>query len=223
MPDTEPMPISKRAPISTRPTTEQVRRWGECLALYEQIQDKIFALQLQHETLTAKALYASYASQNQFTLNLIGADTTEKRFFLLKENMIGVQTAIQKVQSLEYGLKWRDGDFDILSPSPAMGALFIPLIVGGLILAGCFATLYHMGKNSDELLVDYQKLNKAADTALCKDPSSDLCKGWQVVKENQKIEEKESFADTLKGGLSKGLTVALALLGGSFALSFLRK
>lgn len=220
MPDTEPMPISKRAPISTRPTTEQVRRWGECLALYEQVQDKIFALQLQHETLTAKTLYAS---QNQFTLNLIGADTTEKRFFLLKENMIRVQQAFEKVRSHEYGLKWRDGDFDIMSPEPSMGALFIPIIVGILILAGCFASLYHMGKNSDELLDDYQKLNQAADSALCKDPSSDLCKGWQIVKENQKIAEKESFADTLKGGLSKGLTVALALVGVSFALSFLRK
>ncbi len=220
MPEQEPIPISKRAPISTRPDPYQVKKWGECLDLYQQIQDKVFALQLQHEALTAKFLYGQ---SNQFTLNLPGAQETSNRFMLLKENMIGVQAAFEKVRSHEYGLKWRDGDFDILSPSPSMGALFIPLVVGGLILAGCFASLYHMGKNSDELLVDYQKLNKAADTALCNDPTSDLCKGWQVVKANQKIEEKESFADTLKGGLSKGITAALALVGVSLALSWMRK
>jgi hypothetical protein len=217
MPDIAPL---KRAPITSAPTTHQAAKWSECLRLFEQAWDRTFAIELQSEALIAKAVYAQSKSVG---LSLPGSADAEQRFLLLKKTMIDLQSAISGVQRGEYGLRWRDNDFDILSPQTAMGALFIPLLVGGLIVAGCLVTLYHLGESSSKLLVDYQKLNKAADSALCSDPNSELCKGWAAVKEVQHIEEKESFADSLKGGLSKGITVALALVGIMLALSIFKR
>lgn len=218
MPENLKMP--PRVPITTAPTVSQIGKWEECLRLYEQINDRVFAIGLLSECLNARA---EYAASNQLTLNLPGALEAEKKRVLLEAGFSQVSKAVLGVQRWEYGLRWRDGDFDILAPSATMGALFIPIAIGALIIAGCFATLYHIGKSSDELLIDYQKLNRAADNALCFNPDSDLCKGWQVVKEQQQITEKESFADSLKGGLSKGITAALAIVGGMLALSLWRK
>lgn len=221
MPGEKPdLPVIKRAPILSAPTADKVAKWAECLRLYDQVIDKTFAIELQNETLAARALYAS---QNGVILPIQNASTLEQQLILLRNRVIQTGIAINGVRRWEYGLKWRDGDFDILNPNATMSALFIPIILGGLVLAGCFATLYHMGESSDKLLVDYQKLNKAANAILCKDPDSTVCKGWQVAKVEQKIEEKESFADALKGGLSKGVSVALALVGGMLALSFLKR
>ena len=217
----EKTPITIRAPITSRPSAELVRRWGECVELIDRISDKAFAIDLQSECLNSAALYAT---SKQVTLSLPGAATTEQRRILLKDSLYKVNLAFYRVRSWEYGLRWRDKDFDIIAPAQqAMGALFIPLAIGALILAGCFATAYHLGKNADELLIDYQRLNRAADSALCSDPNSDLCKGWQVVKEAEKIPEKISFAESLKGGLAKGITAALALIAGLFALSIFRR
>lgn len=218
MPENLKMPA--RVPITTAPTAYQAAKWQECLDLYSSIHDKVFAIGLQSECLNARG---QYAAANKITLNLPGAIIAEEKRALLESAFSQVSKAILGVERWEYGLRWRDNDFDILSPPATMGALFIPIMVGALILAGCFTTLYHLGKSSDELLVDYQKLNRAADSALCSNPDSDLCKGWQVVKDQQNIVEKESFADSLKGGLSKGITVALALVGVMLALSIWRK
>jgi hypothetical protein len=219
MPETTPITI--RAPIGAAPTVNLVRRWSDCLALLDAIIDKSFAIDLQSECLNSAAVYAA---SKQVSLSLPGAIETEKRRGLFRDGVYQFQSAVSRVRSWEYGLRWRDGDFDILSPpEQQIGALFIPLMIGGLILAGCFATAYHLGKNADELLIDYQRLNKAADSALCSNPNSELCKGWQVVKEAEKIPEKMSFAESLKGGISKGITAALALIGGLFALSIFRR
>lgn len=217
----QPIPIGKRAPITSRPSAEHARKWSECLRLFSDMEDKTFAIELQHEALLSKS---AYAAQAQYTLNLPGAMQAEQQLFDLQNTMYSLRAAFYAVQTKKYGLRWRDGDFDIIAPpEESMGALFIPLMIGAVILAGCFATLYSIGKSSDKLMVDYKVLNKAADSALCSDPNSDLCKGWNVVKTQQHIEEKESFADTLKGGLSKGITIALALVGGLVALSIWRK
>jgi hypothetical protein len=211
----------KRAPIKDAPRSALVTKWGECLRLTERLIDIEFAISLQSEALILKAMYAQSAG---VPLVLPGAESAEQRYLLFRKTLAGIQDAVARVQTKEYGLKWRDNDFDIISPDPAMGALFIPLMIGAVILAGCFMTLYHMGESSDKLLADYKVLNKSATDTLCKDPNSALCKGWNVVKTQNNIEEKESFADSLKGGLAKGLSIGLAVVIGLFALSsFMRK
>lgn len=220
MPEKEPLPVSKVLPVTSAPTAEQVRKWQQCLELYQEISDKVFAIRLQSECLNEKALFAA---SYQFTLNLPDAPKTEQRWFLIEESFLNLREAVSRVQSGQYGLKWRDGDFDILSPNPAMGALFIPILIGGLVLAGCFAAEYYLGKQSDEILSAYKVLNKAADKAICSDPTSEMCKNWQVVKAEKHIEEKESFADKISGAASKGLTVALALVGVAIALSIFKR
>lgn len=210
----------KRAPISDVPSRALVAQWDRCLQLMDEVIDKEFAISLLSEALIAKAIYAQSAG---VTLP-IDAALAEQRYLVLRKKASDIYQAVSAVRQKEYGLRLRDGDFDIIAPSTqALNGLFIPLAVGAVIVAGCFLTLYHLGEDASKLVIEYKKLNKSADTVLCKDPNSDLCKNWNVVKAAQKIEEKEGFADSLMGGVSKGLTVGLAVAIGMLALSFIRR
>lgn len=207
----------KRAPISRAPTSFETEKWRECLRLADELADKVFVIDLLSECLIVRA---GFAASRGVSLPLVGAELAEQRYLLLKKANDDLQSAFDRVRSLEYGLKWRNNDFDIVESSQSLGVLFIPVILGAaVILAGCFVTLYHLGKESDLIRENYKKLNAAAEATLCKDPDSELCKNWNSVKKEQKIEEKESFVDSLKGSISKGLMIAVALFAGMVALS----
>jgi hypothetical protein len=214
-----PEKLIKRAPISQAPTKTLVAQWERSLRLMDEVIDKEFAISLLSEALIAKAICAQSAG----VVLPIDAALAEQRYLKLKKSVGEIYQAVSAVRQREYGLRLRDGDFDIIEPQAGMNGLFIPLAVGAVIVAGCFFTLYHLGEDASKLVIEYKKLNKAADSVLCSDPKSDLCKNWNVVKEAQKIEEKESFADSLMGGVSKGLSIGLAVAVGLLALSFIRR
>jgi hypothetical protein len=217
MPETAPY----RAPISRRPSELEISKWAEVLRARNSLSDKVFALDLSVECLIARAQYATGAGT---ALPIGNPSELEQRYLALKSTTEKLNAAIDGVQRHEYGAMWRDGDFDILDPSKQqMGALFIPVAFGLLVIAGCLATLYEMGTAADKIHAEYKKLNRAAEDFLCTDTNSDLCKNWKVVKQQNHIEEKESFGDSIKSGLSKGLTIGVALLVGLIALSVWRK
>lgn len=208
---------TKRAPISRAPTAFEIEKWRECLRLADELADKVFVIDLLSECLIVRA---GFAASHGVSLSLAGADVTEQRYLLLKKAVADLQETFARVQSHECGLKWRKNDFDIVETSQSLGVLFIPVIIGAaVILAGCFSALYYLGKESDLIKENYKKLNAAAEATLCKDPDSEICKNWYVLKKEQKIEEKESFVDSLKGSLSKGVMIVVALFVGMVTLS----
>ena len=215
----EKVPI-QRAPIVRRPTSTEISKWRELLAENERLNDWQFALDLSVECLTIRA---TFCAQNGLSLPFAPPVELEQRYLKLRKTVQEINAAIAGVQSREYGAYWRNGDFDIIDPSQSMGALFIPVAIGLVILAGCFALQWEMSKANDSIRGEYKKLNAATENFLCKDPNSEICKKWNVVKLEQHIEEKESFGDALKSSVSKGLTIGVAVLAGLIALSVWRK
>jgi hypothetical protein len=212
--------IVKRAPINRAPTPFEVSKWRSLLAEQERMNDKIFALDLIVECLTIRV---KFCVENGLSLPFADPADLEQRYLKLKQFQREVNDAIAGAQSHEYGAYWRDNDFDIMEPSQQMGALFIPIAIGVVILAGCFATIWQIEKGHESVAKEYKKLNAATENFLCKDPGSSVCKKWNVVKKEQHIEEKESFGDSLKSGLTKGLTIGVALLAGLIAFTVWRK
>ena len=212
--------ISKRAPISRAPTPFEVGKWRDLLDLRQRINDKMFALDLQVECLITRS---KFLAENGIALPFAPPVDLEQRYLSLKKFTKDANTAIDGAQSHEYGSFWRNNDFDILDPNQNMNGLFIPIMIGIVVLAGCFATLNEIAKGHEAVYTEYKKLNAATENFLCKDPKSDLCKKWGVVKAEQKIVEKETFGDRLASGLSKGLSIGIAVVIGLIAFSVWRK
>jgi hypothetical protein len=212
--------IVKRAPINRAPTPFEVSKWRSLLAEQERMNDKMFSLDLIVECLTIRV---KFCMENGLPLPFSDPADLEQRYLKLKQFQRDVNDAIAGAQSHEYGAYWRDNDFDIMEPSQQMGALFIPIAIGVVILAGCFATMWQIEKGHEAVSGEYKKLNSATEKFLCKEPGSALCKQWNVVKKAEHIEEKESFGDSLKSGITKGLTIGVALLAGLIAFSLWRK
>lgn len=211
---------SKRAPISRAPTAFEIGKWRDLLALRQRVNDKMFSLDLRVECLIIRA---QFCAENGIPFPFPPPIDLEQRYLKLKKWNADTSAAIDGAQAREYGCYWRNGDFDILDPSQSLGALFIPIAIGLVIIAGCFATLWEIEKGHEEIEREYKKLNSATENFLCKDPNSDTCKKWTVVKAEQKIEEKETFGERLSAGLSKGLSIGVAVVIGLIAFSIWRK
>jgi len=205
----------KRAPITRKPTALELEKWHEVLNANERLNDSVLTLDLTVECLITRS---KFAAENGLVLPIPDPEKLEERYLKLKKIVSEINQAVFGVQSREYGAAWRNGDFDVIAPDPSLGALFIPIAAGIVILAGLLALQYEMGKASDNMKIEYKKLNSAAENFLCKDPGSELCKKWGVVKAEQKIGEKESVVDSLKSGISSGLKIGAALFVGFVAL-----
>lgn len=219
--DIEKIPIGQ-IQIKSVPSQKNISDFDRLQRLLETCRDMCFALSLQSECLNTKY---NYALANKVTLNLPMSQETEIKLNKLLTSYYKIDDAVNNVKKGNYGMLWRNNDFDILSPtnSSSMDGLYKQLSIGLVIISGCFAALYKLGTDADILKKDYKTLNKKADDALCADPSSDLCTHWKVVKEQSNITEKEGFIDKIKSVAKTGTSIALALIGGMLALSIVRK
>jgi len=202
-------------PIKTAPTIRQLNDWQRLNSRLREVENIVYGCRFYRETIAERRNYLnSYgiylASNPDMKLSVI-----EKEFGLLHD-------AITRANSGEYGARWRDNDFDILLYDAPLGAVFIPVLIGSVVIAGCIALLNKLGKEADETAVAYRSLKKEADNILCKDPSSDMCKNWNIIKEAKQIEVKETFADRLLNVGKTAVNIGLAVVIGVVALSIWR-
>jgi hypothetical protein len=202
-------------PIKTAPTIRQLNDWQRLNSRLREVENIVYGCRFYRETIAERRNYLnSYgiylASNPDMKLSVI-----EKEFGLLHD-------AITRANSGEYGARWRDNDFDIVLPDAPLGAVFIPVLIGSVVIAGCIALLNKLGKEADETASAYRALKKEADSIICKDPESDMCKNWNIVKEAKQIDVKESFADRLLNVGKTAVNIGLAVVIGVVALSVWR-
>jgi hypothetical protein len=140
---------------------------------------------------------------------------------------------VNHVHSRRFGLRFRGtGDFDVLALAgtkaeaiqqyrpETLGAAFIPILIGVLVVAAAVALIrYLQGENE----VLGQKLDRAvrdADSKFCKDPNSPICKTWLERKKIEGYDKRQSAIDslieTVKSGAA-GLAKAVAIGIGIYA------
>lgn len=202
-------------PIKTAPTHRQLADWQRLNARLSEVENVVYGCRFYRETVFERRNYL-----NSFGI-ILNANPDMQMSELEKEFGI-LHNAITRANSGEYGARWRDNDFDILLPDAPLGAVFIPVLIGSVVVAGCIALLNKLGKEADETAIAYRALKKEADNIICKDPASDMCKNWNIVKESKKIEVKESFADNLLSVGKTAVNIGLAVVIGVVALSVWR-
>lgn len=144
-----------------------------------------------------------------------------------------LQNIITDVELELLGLRFTNGDFDILAPQGITGdALaryqptslgWIPLVVGVVVVAGAVGWIAWLRMENETLVDDYNELLEETDNKFCADPNSDICQTWLQRKIEVAYEERESTIDkiareaaelgkTLKTGAHWGLVIGIPLV-----------
>ena len=143
-------------PLNTAPTNSHLQKWQDLNSLLQQIENDVLACRLRRETFQTRKKYLE-------TVGIYINDTEVIKFAELEQQFNALHTAISKTNKSEYGARYRNNDFDILLPdviekSPSLSAAFIPIMIGSVIIAGCFALLHKLGKDADNIERTYKSL-----------------------------------------------------------------
>lgn len=143
---------------------------------------------------------------------------------------------IDAVNSERLGLRFNNGDMDIMAPASmtadevaeyqALG--WIIIVSGIVVLAGVVAYITWLQKENEDLKTKFNNLLFASDKTFCRDPNSSVCQKWVDRKARENFEAKKgtieqlesgikSVAQTAKKGLGIGIAIAIPLVLWSLA------
>jgi hypothetical protein len=111
-------------------------------------------------------------------------------------------------------------DLDIVRPpEQTMGAIWIPIAIGAVVVAGIIARWAYLEKEVQDISDQYNGVLRRADMNLCADPNSQMCKDWESQKEAGGYHKNETLMDSVKtavrrvgGGIGVGLSLLIPIL-----------
>ena len=125
-----------------------------------------------------------------------------------------------EVNGLNYGVRLSSSgdDLDIIAPPNDMGALWIPIAIGAVVIAGIIARWIFLEKTQQEISDKYNGILHLANQRLCSDPDSPECKEWTTAKSSAAYQKNDTLIDSVKtavskvgGAVSKGLGAGIML------------
>lgn len=182
----------------------------------------------------ARLKYQQIVFTAQFA-NSKGIDIGGEKMPELESRMSSALSAIEslrrdhcEVTALTFGVRLSSGggDLDIVNPhslTSTMGAIWIPIVIGAVVVAGIIARWAYLEKEVQHISDEYNGILHHANQALCSDPNSAICKSWTAKKATGAYAENETLIDSVQGAVSKvggavskgigaGIMIAIPLL-----------
>lgn len=176
--------------------------------------------------LLADRLHLSMKAQNLLAQNvtvavnfarLHGVETSynfeklEKKRYQLQKLSDRMQRLIIDVESEKLGLRFHDGDFDILAPAHTPKEElqsyrefgWILITIGAVIVIGTLAHALLVIDENEVLRRDYNKLLEETNEKFCENPESSLCKSWLNKKEQSGFYKRESTVEKIQTAVSE--------------------
>jgi len=125
-----------------------------------------------------------------------------------------------EVNGLNYGVRMSTygDDLDIIEPSGDMGAIWIPIAIGVVVIAGIIARWAYLEKTQQEISDKYNGILHLANQRLCSDPNSPECAEWTTAKSSAAYQKNDTLIDSVKtavsrvgGAVSRGLGAGIML------------
>jgi hypothetical protein len=213
------------------PTANEQKKWDEILNKFSRVQRKMVVCLLLEQNL---GILQGFAAKNSLSMPSLNTEDAEKFKISLAE-MARIQRAIHAVERLELGVRFENGDVDIIAPpwytkeqieSYNLGWI-IPVVIGVALIIGLAARIIKVEMDFDDLAKKQKQLIAAADQAICANPQDPRCDEWKQEKQRSGFTKTESTIDQIKKGLSEfgkvvtkgagiGLMIAIPLLAWSF-------
>jgi len=215
------------------PTTSELRKWD---ALIKQLDRAKRWLVINYMLKNNFGIIQQFCADNGLPVPEIDpsilVQLTEKA-----SQFQTIQKAIQAVERLELGIRFKNGDIDIVAPTwytaeqtqdYTLGLW--PLIFAGLavvLIVGLSARLITIEDTCESCEKKLKEQNKKLDAQLCQNPNDPTCQKWQKIKKETEYVRAEGTIDQIKNGLKKfggaaiggiglGLAVAIPLLAWSW-------
>lgn len=121
-------------------------------------------------------------------------------------------------QRIGVALSPSGNDLDLVEPGSTIGAIWIPIAIGVVVVAGIIARWAYLEKEINTISDHYNGILIRADQSLCADPNSQMCKDWKSTKAKGGYTKRETIVDSVKSAVGKvggyastGLGVGLAI------------
>ena len=233
----KPLPIPVKSPIGfqsqniARPANWRERsKWNELLSVFDRDQ-----IEMDRASLLLANIQLTYRFAESQKIGMPDISNINDEYISARSKFDELKEAIRGVEDHRFGIRLTtDGkDIDIMKPgggdlSGALSGLIIPVIVGGIIVAGAIGDAWYQTKVNIELFNKYRSLLENTNRVFCYDKSSKLCQDWQSLKTKNNYDQNIKMADSLSGSLSGGVkkiagSVGVALGVGIVAAIILRR
>lgn len=213
------------------PTSAELKKWQDLIERFDRTQRKfILATLLEQNVQTI----TSWGTQAGYGMPMLPADSKTVLNSIYKE-LAKIQRAIQAAERLEVGVRFANGDIDIVAPAwytkeqiqDLNLGWVIPVIIGVALIIGLAARVITLEWQLDETVQKKNAQLDAANKIICSDPKDPRCAAWEVEKEKSGFQKTESTIQQIKNGLKTfgkvattgagiGLAVGIPLLLWSF-------
>lgn len=210
------------------PTYKERKQWDNFLSLTDRVGKKILANSAR--SLMAKRLQNFAASRN-IQIPTISNDTEQKLIETANE-WKRLKRAVNLVETYELGLRFRNGDIDIMAPAHYtqeqiadlnLSGWFVPIAIGIIVIGTVLARMLYLDQESDRLAQKYDTMIKASEKIICADPNSSDCIAWEEEKETSDYNNNKTLIDeiteslgavggTIKKGLGWGAVLAIPII-----------
>lgn len=218
MPEFAPYPTKPLNDWVRGPTQSEMSTWDRLLQQHKAAGDALDLCALLFEN----AIIAfRFAERHELGMQII-PPTLEQRYLAVKSRFSRLTRAIRGVEDHTLGVRFVDGDVDILAESDESadehGLGMVPLvIVGVVVIAAAVAVAYWATQEAIDISRQAAELVRKADAEFCADPNSELCQSWKQEKMSTRFAKNETLADTIKSGVVKvgsGIAMGAMLLIG---------
>lgn len=151
-------------------------------------------------------------------------DINTNDFVAVQNEIRKLKSAMRGVDDNVFALQFVGNDIDVVRPPKAdLGAIWIPIAIGALIIGGIIMRWAQLEKETTQLSDHYNGILRQANKKLCKDPSSKMCADWQATKASGGYNKRETVIGNIKDaiagtgtavkkGLGLGALIALPIL-----------
>lgn len=216
--EVEPIPSTAIADVERPPTSHELALWEQAEQLMRRCVLKGYVARLKHAQINAAIKHGlKYGT----TISVPEMAELEPRLSTALDSIEQLRQQHADVNGLHLGVRLSEGgnDLDIVSPQPmAMGAIWIPIAIGAVVIAGIIARWAYLETEVSEITNAYNGVISRADMALCDDPTSEMCTEWKHSKTVGDYKKRETLIDSVQSAISKvgsgaktGLSWGLAL------------
>jgi hypothetical protein len=212
----ESVPTLPYADIERAPTADEMQLWQRAEDLKRRVILNGTMARLQHKQLM---IAAQFAAANGVTIDDANElPEVEQRMLAALSEIDMLRRYHCDVNGLKLGVRPSTSahDLDIVAPPNAqLGILWVPIIIGGVILVGIIARWIYVENEVTTVSEKYNHVLEKADSKFCEDPNSTLCQDWKVTKKQGDYHKNETLIDSVKaavGTVGHGIGTGLALL-----------
>lgn len=207
-------------------TSEEHQRWNDVRTKMYRVRDYWDSVNAKLNMIIITSIFCKNNGIEITALDDIGP--IEKEFIETKNEIDKLTNLIHDAEMGYYGIRYKNGDFDIVTKSnETVSGLGFPAIivaaVGVVSFVAILARWTYLELKTEEINNKFNEIIEHADSELCSDPNSEICKNWKNRKQQKDYKKEETLSQTIQHslktagkGLSMGLLIAIPLIAYSF-------